>query len=310
MKRGLGMKKIGLIAEFNPFHNGHIYLINQIKKKYPDAKLIVALSSNYTQRGEIACASFQKRKRICKKYGVDQVIKLDFQTSTQAAHIFAKNAIKKLIKKKIDLLVFGASDSDDINKYLNAAKKLKNNQVIYDQNVKKILKTGRSFIFACYESLKLFLKEEEIPQDILGFEYTKFIINNTLEIKLDCIKRTVSHASNEVSLVYASGTKLREMIKNNQDISLYSPMSITKIKRIEDTYKKFQKIVKKIDAKKLANIMLVSEGMENLFKKNIAANSYDEFIELCTSKRYSASRIKRVYLYVLKKVYKKRQLWK
>lgn len=304
------MKKIGLIAEFNPFHNGHIYLINQIKKKYPDAKLIVALSSNYTQRGEIACASFQKRKRICKKYGVDQVIKLDFQTSTQAAHIFAKNAIKKLIKKKIDLLVFGASDSDDINKYLNAAKKLKKNQAIYDQNVKKILKTGRSFIFACYESLKLSLKEEEIPQDILGFEYTKFIINNTLEIKLDCIKRTVSHASNEVSLVYASGTKLREMIKNNQDISLYSPMSITKIKRIEDTYKKFQKIVKKIDAKKLANIMLVSEGMENLFKKNIAANSYDEFIELCTSKRYSASRIKRVYLYVLKKVYKKRQLWK
>ncbi|WP_429980775.1 nucleotidyltransferase family protein, partial [Mycoplasmopsis bovis] len=107
------MLKIGVIAEFNPFHNGHIYLLNKIKEKYPNSKIIVALSSNYTQRGEIACASFAQRKKICKKYGVNKVIKLDFETSTQAAHIFAKGSIETLNKAGIDILFFGTSDSNN-----------------------------------------------------------------------------------------------------------------------------------------------------------------------------------------------------
>lgn len=299
------MLKIGVIAEFNPFHNGHIYLLNKIKEKYPNSKIIVVLSSNYTQRGEIACASFAQRKKICKKYGVNKVIKLDFETSTQAAHIFAKGSIETLNKAGIDILFFGTSDSNNINKYIKAARLIKENESIYNQNVKKILKSGRSFIFACYESLKLFLKEEEIPKDILGFEYTKYIINNNLNIKLDCIQRSVAHGTDQVNSFYASGTKLREMIKNGEDISKYSTLVIKKVKRIEDTYSKFQKIVRKFPANKLANIKLVSEGMENLFKKNIEAKTYQEFIDLCTSKRYTKSRIQRVYLYILKKRFKK-----
>ncbi|WP_330463229.1 nucleotidyltransferase [Metamycoplasma gateae] len=301
------MLRIGLIAEFNPFHNGHIFLLKKIKEIYPDSKIIVALSSNYTQRGEIACSSFSTRKKICKKYGVDKVIKLDFETSTQAAHVFAKGAIDKLNKNKIDVLFFGTSDTNDINKYIKASKLIKGNKEQYDKNVKKILKTGKSFIFACYESLKLFLDEKEIPEDILGFEYTKYVINNNINIKLNCIKRSISHHSQDISDEYASGTKLREMIKNNEDISKFSPLKIKKVKRIEDTYKKFKKIIVKTNANKLSKIKLMSEGMENLFKKNIQANSYDEFINLCTSKRYTSSRIKRVYLYVLKKKIKKNQ---
>ncbi|WP_111518125.1 nucleotidyltransferase [Metamycoplasma auris] len=298
------MKKIGLIAEFNPFHNGHIYLLNKIREKYPQSKIIVALSSNYTQRGEIAVASFAKRKAICKKYGVNQVLKLDFKTSTQAATVFASNAIKLLSKHHIDLLFFGVSDTNDISKYINAAKIIKSNKTTYDENIKRILKSGKSYVAASFESLRMLISDENIPEDILGFEYTKYIIDNNLDIELDCIKRTIAHASDESNFIYASGTNLRKMLKEKQDISLYSPMKIKRIKRIEDTYPKFQKIVKKTDASKLAKITLMSEGMENLFKKNINKESYDEFIAACTSKRYTASRIKRVYLYVLKKIYK------
>ncbi|ENY68876.1 Hypothetical protein, DUF795 family [Metamycoplasma auris 15026] len=298
------MKKIGLIAEFNPFHNGHIHLLDQIKKKYPSSKIIVALSSNYTQRGEIAVASFGKRKKIAKKYGANKVYKLDFKTSTQAATIFASNAIKLLAKKNIDVLFFGVSDTNDINKYIKAAKIIKQNKDIYNQNIKKILKEGKSYVAASFLALKTLMDEKDIPQDILGFEYTKYIIDNNLKIKLDCIKRSVPHGAQENNSIYASGTQLRAMIKEKKDISLYSPLQIKNPKKIEDTYPKFQKIVKKFDAKKLAKIMLMSEGMENLFKKNIDAKSYDEFVSACTSKRYTSSRIKRVYLYVLKKIFK------
>ncbi|AZZ65808.1 nucleotidyltransferase [Metamycoplasma phocicerebrale] len=297
--------KIGLIAEFNPFHNGHIYLIKKIKEIYPKSKLIVALSSNYTQRGEIACQTFSQRKKIAKQYGVDKVLKLSFETSTQAAHIFAKGSIDVLNKYGINVLVFGASDTENINKYINAAKALKENYDFYNKKAKEIMKTGRSFIFSCYEALKHIIKEEEIPQDVLGFEYTKYIVNNNLNIKLNCIKRTVSHSSDEIESIYASGTQLRKMIKERKDISKYSPIKLKKVKRIENTYKKFQKIVTKKTTKDLSNIQLVSEGMENLFKKNISAKNYDEFISACTSKRYTNSRIKRVYLYVLKQKKKK-----
>ncbi|MGX9388788.1 nucleotidyltransferase [Mycoplasma sp. 327] len=300
------MLKIGIIAEYNPFHNGHIYLINKIKERYPNSKIIVALSSNFTQRGEIACAPFAKRKKICMKYGVDKVVKLDFETSTQAAHFFAKGSIDMLDKQKIDILFFGTSDSDEIKKYISAARLLDENLDLYNKNVKLLLKQGKSFILSCYESLKLFLKEEEIPQDILGFEYTKYILKNKPHIKLDCIKRSISHHSGETSSIYASGTKLREMIKNNEDISNFSPLKIKRVKRIEDTYKKFQRIIRHWSPQRIAKIKLVSEGMENLFKKNIEALSYDEFIDSCTSKRYTKSRIKRTYLYVLKKWFAKK----
>ncbi|MCV3753319.1 nucleotidyltransferase [Mycoplasma enhydrae] len=296
------MLKIGLIAEFNPFHNGHIYLINKIKEMYPNSKIIVALSSNYTQRGEIACQSYLKRKKIAKQYGVSKVLKLDFETSTQAAHIFAKGAIDRLNQSGIDLLVFGASDTSNINVYINAANKLKENLEFYNTKAKEIMKTGRSFIYSCYEALKFIIPEKDIPQDILGFEYTKYIINNNLKIKLNCFKRTVSHSSENTSLNYASGTKLRQMIKDKEDISKYSPVKITKLKTIESTYPRFQKIVRKKTPQQLAKIKLVTEGMENLFKKNINASTYDEFVDRCTSKRYTKSRIKRVYLYVLKSI--------
>ncbi|AZG68970.1 nucleotidyltransferase [Mycoplasma struthionis] len=295
--------RVGLIAEFNPFHNGHIYLINKIKELYPGCEIIVALSCDYVQRGELACVSFEKRKQIALEYGVSEVYELDFLTSTQAAHIFAEGSIKLLNTKKIDALVFGVSDTDDINKYIYAANAIKNNLETYNQNLKKVLKQGKSFISAAYESLGLLIGEENIPQDILGLEYTKYIVFNNLNIKLNCVKRTASHGSLEVNNQYASATKIRQMIENGEDVSMYTPMKIEyPFLKIEDKYPEFQEIVRSLDNTELAKIKLMSEGMENLFKKHIEAKNYNDFVEACTSKRYSHSRIKRVMLYTLLKI--------
>nr|WP_318033099.1 nucleotidyltransferase family protein [Mycoplasmopsis cynos] len=80
--------KIGIIVEYNPFHNGHIYQLKWIKNKFPDSKIIIAMSHKYSQRGEYICVSWWKRKQIAKKYGVNKFIKLKEHISTQAAHIF------------------------------------------------------------------------------------------------------------------------------------------------------------------------------------------------------------------------------
>ncbi|MBY7705733.1 nucleotidyltransferase family protein, partial [Vibrio harveyi] len=85
---------IAIIAEYNPFHNGHIYQLNYVKKHFPNEKIVVILSGKYTQRGELAVADFETRKQFALKFGADEVIKLPFKYATQAAHIFAQGAIE------------------------------------------------------------------------------------------------------------------------------------------------------------------------------------------------------------------------
>ena len=295
------MLKIGLIAEFNPFHNGHKYLINQIKKQFKDCFLVVALSDDYNQRGEITIANFKERKLAALSNGVDKVIKLDLLSSTQAAHVFAKGAIDLLLKENIDILCFGVSDENaDINTYITSAKQIKNNKIKYDQILKEYLNKGFSYAYSTLESLKKISNSKYIPKDILGFEYTKYIINNNLNIELFCFKRTIDSAAKNSDGIYATGSYIRQLIYNGLDYSKYTDMVIREpIKKIEDLYSKFQQIVFSSSQCELSQILLMDEGMENLFKKNIYVDSYERFVNLCVSKRYTKSRIKRVILYTI-----------
>lgn len=295
------MLKIGLIAEFNPFHNGHKYLINQIKKQFKDCFLVVALSDDYNQRGEITIANFKERKLAALSNGVDKVIKLDLLSSTQAAHVFAKGAIDLLLKENIDILCFGVSDENaDINTYITSAQQIKDNKIKYDQILKEYLNKGFSYAYSTLESLKKISNSKYIPKDILGFEYTKYIINNNLSIKPFCFKRTIDSAAKHSDGIYATGSYIRKLINNGLDYSKYTDMVIRQpIAKIEDLYSKFQQIVFSSSQSELSQILLMDEGMENLFKKNIYADSYEKFVNLCVSKRYTKSRIKRVILYTI-----------
>ena len=109
------MKIIGIIAEYNPFHNGHLYQINKIKEKYPDSILIGVVSSSFTQRGDISILNKWDKAKLSLANGLDLVIELPFVYATQSSDIFAKGAINILNKLKIDTLVFG-TESDNINK--------------------------------------------------------------------------------------------------------------------------------------------------------------------------------------------------
>ena len=123
--------RIGIIAEYNPFHNGHIYQINEIKKRWPQSQIIVILSGKYVQRGELAIAPFEVRKNIALQNNVDEVYELPFEFATQAAHVFAQGAIKELSKHNIDYLVFGSETNDIDNFYIDVSF-VKDN--IWDKN--------------------------------------------------------------------------------------------------------------------------------------------------------------------------------
>ena len=293
--------RIGIIAEYNPFHNGHIYQINEIKKRWPQSQIIVILSGKYVQRGELAIAPFEVRKNIALQNNVDEVYELPFEFATQAAHVFAQGAIKELSKHNIDYLVFG-SETNDIDNFYLVAKTIKDNNDLYYQKIKKAMKTGISFPKANQIVLEeLIGKSFTLPNDILGLEYVKAIVNNNYPIKAFCIKRTNDFHSMIPSNNIASATYIRKLIfDNNLEYKQFTPMIFDKVPdRIENYYSNFQDIVKNTPNEELKKIKLISEGMENLFKKHIDAPSYDEFVNRVNSKRYTSSRIKRTMLYVL-----------
>ena len=102
------MKKIGVIAEYNPFHNGHIYHLNKVKEMFPDSYLILVLIGNFTQRGEISIINKWNKTKIALEYGYDLVVELPFSFATQSASFYAKGAIEILDNLNCDYLVFGS----------------------------------------------------------------------------------------------------------------------------------------------------------------------------------------------------------
>ncbi|MBN4083533.1 nucleotidyltransferase [Mycoplasma sp. CSL10137] len=308
MKHLKKYRKVGIVVEYNPFHNGHIYQLEWIKNKFPNSRIYVAISHKFSQRGEFICTSYWKRRKIAKKYGVSKFIKLDVNISSQAAHIFAQKSIEKLYKKGIDTLVFG-SETSDINVFKKIAETINNNKDKYNYLVKKYLKQGgNSFPRASNLALnELSGANISMPNDILGLEYVKTIINNNYKIEPYCHTRTIEFHSNNTNNKFASASKIREMLKNNEDISVFTPMKLKSIKSkflVENTYGKFKKIVTNLPKEEIEKFKMISEGMENLFKKNIYHDNYFDFIDSCVSKRYTRSRIKRAYLFVLLKIKK------
>lgn len=296
---------VAIIAEYNPFHNGHKYQLEQAQKRFPNDKIIVIMSGKYTQRGEIAIAPFRHRKKIALAHGAHRVFKLSFTQTVQAAHIFCDYAVKMAYQKGATKLFFG-SESNNAQHLWKIAQTIITKQELYNKELKKSLKKGHSFPTSAANALKNLMGENvTYPNDILGLEYCKSIIKNDLPMKIFTIKRTIDFHGEKPQGHFASASYIRQLIKNKQNYAKYSPLKIKKFKQIENYYPKFQKIVKKWPAHKLAKIQLISEGMENLFKKNIHLPTYEKFVNKTNSRRYTSSRIKRVMLWVLLKKLRK-----
>ena len=310
------MKIIGIIAEYNPMHNGHIYQINKAKKYFNANYVIVVMSGPFTQNGNISLIDKYTKANIAIENGADLIIELPTIYATSSSEYFAKGAVKLLNDLKIvDYILFGA-ETDNILCLENIANKIIENN---DNILKDISKESKNMTFASSRDkvLKNYLNEDEYlqistPNNILGIEYIKNLITLNSNIAPLCITRYGNTSSTNIrkSLTNKSYTYLRlnstksviNYIKNNNigkfnmyenDHYLNKLYSLIRYKIISSTNDDLNKIYE------------VAEGLENKLIKEInSSTTYEEFINNIKSKRYTRARIKRLLINILLNVTK------
>ena len=292
--------KIGIIAEFNPLHNGHLYLINKIKEKYEDASIILVLSGNYTQRGIPSIIDKWKKTELSLKLGIDLVVELPFPFSTQSADYFAYGATTILNYLKVDKLIFG-SESNDIKvleKIVDAQKDDKFNTL-----VKLYCKSGYNYPTALSLSLEELTNEKiTTPNDLLGISYIKAIKENNYNIEVETIKRTNDYHKEELEEDISSATSIRKALKEGIDISNQVPKIeldyLNELHYIDDYFNIIKyKIITEDD---LSIYQTVDKEIIKKLKKEILnSNNIDEFIKRIKTKRYTYNKISRMLLHIL-----------
>ena len=295
------MKIIGIIAEYNPFHNGHKYQIDKIREKYEDALIIICTSSSFTQRGDISILNKWEKTKSALNNGANIVLELPYIYSTQSSDTFAKYALKILNELKIEKLCFGSEDNDIDKLYKVADTQINNKE--FDQKVKEHLDNGINYPTALNNALKeLIQKEITKPNDLLGVSYIKEIIKNNYKIKPFTIKRTNDYHDIENNSDIVSASNIRERLIKKEDISSKVPQDVYEIlknKKTENKYFEYLKY-KIISEQDLNKYLDVDEGLHTRIKDQIQkSNNLEELIQNIKTKRYTYNKISRMLNHIL-----------
>ena len=289
---------LGIIAEYNPFHNGHLYHILKSKELTKDDYVIAIIGGNFTQRGESSIVDKWTKAEMALAGGADLVIELPSLYSVSSAENFADGAVKILNSLKVvDHLSFGA-ECQELNKLNIIANVLYEEPKEFKAFLADELSKGVSFPKARENAILSYLKDFSYknilsePNNILGIEYLKALKKYRSRIKPVLVPRKSSgHLTLDYTGSISSSTSIRNMLKTGNTANLkdaLTPSSYTILKE---------------EIKKLPD---VSEGLENLIKKAaLSCNTVDDFVNIVCSKRYTKTRIKRILLYSILGITKK-----
>ena len=295
------MKIIGIIAEYNPFHNGHKYQIDKIREKYEDALIIICTSSSFTQRGDISILNKWEKTKSALNNGSNIVLELPYIYSTQSSDTFAKYALKILNELKIEKLCFGSEDNDIDKLYKVADTQINNKE--FDQKVKEHLDNGINYPTALNNALKELIQIEITkPNDLLGVSYIKEIIKNNYKIKPFTIKRTNDYHDIENNSDIVSASNIRERLIKKEDISSKVPQDVCKILKNKKTKNKYFEYLKYkiISEQDLNKYLDVDEGLHTRIKDQIQkSNNLEELIQNIKTKRYTYNKISRMLNHIL-----------
>jgi len=297
------MNAVGIIAEYNPFHNGHLYHLKKVKEMYPNDIIILVLSGHFMQRGETSVITKWDKTRIALFYGVDIVIELPFPFATQSADFFAKGSIQILKAIGIKTLVFG-SESNDVGKLKELAE-IQLNNTEYQALIKEYLDEGINYPTALSKALATITQTTvDTPNDILGISYIREIMKQEANIEPVTIKRTNDYHSIEANDTIASATSIRNAIQNGTELKHLVPDETYKALQhqtffINDyySYLKYQIL---INLNNLKQFQTVDEGLENRIKKNILnTHDLDELIASVKTKRYTYNKLRRMFTHIM-----------
>ena len=315
------MKAVGIIVEYNPFHNGHLHHI-QKAKELSDADIVIAVMSGpFLQRGEPALVSKWHRAEMALSGGVDIVIELPYAFSVQHATIFAQGAVQLLDSLHCEAVCFG-SESGVIESFINAYQILTKNKAIFDDNIKRHLQEGYSYpkamscAFMEMTSNDNNIADLTMPNNILGFEYVKAVLSKHLPMELYTIERIKAnyHDPHFTSDTIASATSIRKEIIEQHSLNTISPFVNTTTLKILEGYKQTFSIfhqwenywpylkfrLTQMSPSELQSIYEVEEGIENrILAVCQKANSFQEFISMLKTKRYTWTRLQRICVHIL-----------
>ena len=320
-------KVLGIVCEYNPFHNGHLYHLEQAKKVTGSNYSVAILSGNFTQRGSSSIVDKWSRTEMALKSGVDLVIELPVLYATSSAENFADGAIRILDSLKVvDYVAFGSENSnidilDDIAKVLHEEPKL------YKSLLANELKKGISFPKARENSVISYFSNNpkynnvlSSPNNILGIEYIKALKKYKSVIKPISIPRfEAGHNDITYSGNIASATAIRNIIKNGSFNVLKRLLPQASYEILLDNIKQGHVIpdlsvfehqiiynLRKMSESEIADLPDVAEGLKFSIKKSSnSCNNISDFLNTIKSKRYTTTRIQRILLYSLLGITKK-----
>lgn len=312
---------LGIIGEYNPFHNGHKYHLEKSKQEARADYVINVISGNFVQRGNVSLINKWDKANMALTNGADLVIELPTIYSISSAENFAYGAVKILDSLKIvDYISFG-SEACDIDVLDRCADILYRQPSEFVSLLKHELSMGLSFPKARENALLMYLNDIRkyanilsSPNNILAIEYMKALKKLRSSIKPIAIKRiNVGYNDLEIKNNFASATAIREKIIKNTPAGISKLMppnsyrilynSIQKghyVKDISSFEKEILYTLRKMSLKEIANLPDVSEGLEHNIKNAAnSCNTISEFMNIIKTKRYTNTRIQRIMLYSL-----------
>ncbi len=291
-------KVAAIICEYNPFHNGHKYHIEQTKKQTGAQYVICIMSGSMVQRGEIAITDKWQRAQTAVNSGADLVIELPAYYVLQSAQNFAFGAVDLLNKSGVvDYLSFG-SETGDIEHLKSISNIIDTQPEVFTNTLKQQMDIGIGYPAAFEAALSACgIKDKLSPNDILAVNYIKALMQLNSAIVPVAVPRTSNYHSTSANGNCASATAVRNMIKTGDDISSLVPQIPSDIyneSRLESLVLGFFRLAQ---PHSLRDILGMEEGLaERMISCAKKAASLDEFINSCVTKRYTAHRIRRVMM--------------
>ncbi|MDM5198757.1 nucleotidyltransferase [Fictibacillus enclensis] len=316
------MKACGIIVEYNPFHNGHSYHLQLSKKQTESDCIIAVMSGNFLQRGEPAIMSKWERAKTALMGGADLIIELPYLYAVSPAPVFAQAGVRLLQALRAKALCFG-SESGNIDLFYHTISQLEKQKDLYDEAFHSYSKQGYSFPKASslaadslsWDSAALDLSQ---PNNILGMEYVKAIVNSHVPMEAHTIKRIGAsfHEERMDAHQIASATAIRKTLNSSKkpcvssieqavpsDTSLILSHYLKENGQFTTWDSLFPLLRYKLlatSAEELRNLYEVEEGLEYRLKETIRlADSFHSFMAALKTKRYTWTRLQRMCLHIL-----------
>ena len=284
------MRKAAVICEFNPFHYGHKFLLENIKSAYAD-EIVCIMSGSFVQRGELAIADKFSRARAALQNGADLVAELPTVNAAASAQVFAASGVQLAFELGCDTLCFGAENSlEELYEVIDALDAADG-----QGDIAAAMQAGCSYPRALTEAVgSSYADIISQPNNILALEYIRACRRYGIT-PIALPRMGVAHDSDTVCGNIASATKIREMILRNEAYTRYTPMTVEHPASPDRIEAAILYRLKTMTAPQLAALPDVSEGLENrIFEAAKSYNSSLEILNHLKTKRYTMARLRRI----------------